>query len=145
MANVYVEARPKGRPEGSYIDDYVVEDYGDHVLGTFKTQREAINWAKTNGHAPLVARVRNLNDKKKPHHWRADFTGTILRIEPNGFGIVRFDAPVGPSANAYGVFSTTLGSTAPYQELKPGVHVVGTATPESDTRKLATVLDITLA
>jgi len=25
MANVYVEARPKGRPEGSHIDDYVVE------------------------------------------------------------------------------------------------------------------------
>jgi hypothetical protein len=26
MANVYVEARPKGRPEGSPIQDYVVED-----------------------------------------------------------------------------------------------------------------------
>ena len=24
-----------------------------------------------NGHAPLVARVRHLNDKKKPDHWRA--------------------------------------------------------------------------
>jgi len=29
MANVYVEARPKGRPEGSHIDDYVVEDHAD--------------------------------------------------------------------------------------------------------------------
>jgi hypothetical protein len=58
MANVYVEARPKGRPEGSRIDDYVVEDHADHVLGTFKTQREAIDWAKSKGHAPLVARVR---------------------------------------------------------------------------------------
>ena len=27
--NVYVEARPKGRPEGSAIDDYVVEDHAD--------------------------------------------------------------------------------------------------------------------
>ncbi len=27
MANVYVEARPKGRPEGSPITDYVVEDH----------------------------------------------------------------------------------------------------------------------
>jgi hypothetical protein len=71
MANpVYVEARPKGR-EGSPIENYVVEDHADHVLGTFKTQLEAINWAKKNGHAPHVARVRHLNDKKKPDHWRA--------------------------------------------------------------------------
>ena len=71
VANVYVEARPKGRPEGSRIDDYVVEDQADHVLDTFKTQQEAIDWAKKNGHAPLVARVRHLNDKKKPDHWRS--------------------------------------------------------------------------
>ncbi len=71
MANVYVEARPKGRPEGSPIEDYVVEDHADHVLGSFKTQTEAIYWAKENGHAPLVARVRNLSDKKTPDHWRS--------------------------------------------------------------------------
>jgi hypothetical protein len=46
MATVYIEARPKGRAEGSAIDDYVVEDHADHVLATFKTQREAIEWAK---------------------------------------------------------------------------------------------------
>ena len=33
MANVYIEARPKGRPEGSAIADFVVEDRADHVLG----------------------------------------------------------------------------------------------------------------
>jgi hypothetical protein len=71
MANVYVEARPKGRPEGSAIDDYVVEDHADHVLGTFKTQKEAIDRAKASGHHPHVARVRHLNDKKIPDHWRA--------------------------------------------------------------------------
>jgi hypothetical protein len=71
MANVYVEARPKGRQEGTHIADYVVEDHADHELGTFKTQREAIDWAKMKGHSPLVARVRHLNDKKKPDHWRA--------------------------------------------------------------------------
>jgi len=71
MANVYVEARPKGRPEGSAIQDYVVEDHADHVLGTFKTQKEAIDWAKAKGHSPLVARVRHLNDKKNPDHWRS--------------------------------------------------------------------------
>jgi hypothetical protein len=71
MPNVYVEARPKGRPEGSAIEDYVVEDHMDHVLATFKTQREAIDWSSKRGHTPLVARVRHLNDKKKPDHWRA--------------------------------------------------------------------------
>jgi len=71
MANVYVEARPKGRPHGDPIDDYVVEDHADHVLHTSKTQKEAIDWAKSQGHSPLVARVRHLNDKKKPDHWRA--------------------------------------------------------------------------
>ena len=71
MPNLYIEARPKGRSEGSQIDDYVVEDHGDRVLRTFKTQHEAIAWAKKEGHTPLVARVRDRNDKKKPDHWRA--------------------------------------------------------------------------
>lgn len=70
MANVYVEARPKGRPEGSPITDYAVEDHANGVLGTFKTQKEAIDWAKGKGHKPLVARVRHENDKAKPGHWR---------------------------------------------------------------------------
>ena len=71
MANVFIEARPKGRSEGSPIEDYVVEDHADHVLGTFRTQEEAINWAKKDGHSPLVARVRHLNDKNTPDHWRS--------------------------------------------------------------------------
>jgi len=71
MANVYVEPRHKGRVEGSRIDDYVVEDHADHALGTFKTQREAIEWARQQGHHPLVARVRHLNDKKNPDQWRS--------------------------------------------------------------------------
>ncbi len=71
MANVYIEPRPKGRREGEHIDDYVVEDHADQVLHTCKTQHEAIEWARRHGHAPLVARVRHLNDKKKPDHWRS--------------------------------------------------------------------------
>jgi len=65
MANVYIEARPKGRPEPSPIEDYVVEDHAESVLKTFKTQHEAIEWARKQGHHPLVARVRHLNDKAK--------------------------------------------------------------------------------
>ena len=37
----------------------------------FKTQDEAIAQARKDGHSPLVARVRTLNDKDKPDHWRA--------------------------------------------------------------------------
>jgi hypothetical protein len=44
---------------------------GGGILATFKTQHEAIDWARKQGHAPLVARVRHLNDKKKPDRWRA--------------------------------------------------------------------------
>jgi hypothetical protein len=71
MANVYVEARPKGRRAGDPITDYVVEDADDTVLGTFKTQHEASAWAKANKHHPLVARMRHLNNKKIPDHWRS--------------------------------------------------------------------------
>jgi hypothetical protein len=39
MAIVYVEARPKGRPEGSHIDDYVVEDHADHALAKLPRER----------------------------------------------------------------------------------------------------------
>lgn len=71
MATVYVEARPKGRQEGTAITDFVVEDHADHVLHTASTQGQAIEWAKRNNHSPHVARVRHLNDKKRPDHWRA--------------------------------------------------------------------------
>jgi hypothetical protein len=79
VAKVYVEARPKGRPEGSSIEDYVVEEHGDRVLKIFKKQEEAIGWAKSQGHSPHVARVRHLNDKKIPDHWRAIWGGSVIR------------------------------------------------------------------
>jgi hypothetical protein len=68
---VYVEARPKGRPEGSPIDGFVVEDHVDKILHTSETQKEAIEWSKRNGHRPHVARVRHMNNKRIPDHWRA--------------------------------------------------------------------------
>jgi hypothetical protein len=42
----------------------VVESHASHPLATFKTQHEAIEWAKKNGHRPHVARVRHLNDRQ---------------------------------------------------------------------------------
>ncbi|ASL12320.1 hypothetical protein U8D42_27190 (plasmid) [Mycobacterium europaeum] len=70
MGNVYVEPRPKGR-EGDAISHYVVEDHADSELHRASTQQDAIDWAKKQGHSPLVARVRHLTDKKKPDQWRA--------------------------------------------------------------------------
>jgi hypothetical protein len=67
---VFIEARPKGRQEGTAVEDYVVEKQGDRVLKTFKTQEEAIAWAQSEGPSAHIARVRHLNDKKIPDHWR---------------------------------------------------------------------------
>lgn len=65
------------------------------------------------------------------------FAGTIVRTEPGGFGIIRFDYPLGPGrANSYGIISNSTGtSTASYvsiyDRLKPGVRVSGLAEADS--------------
>ena len=70
MPSVFVEPRPKGRA-GEGITGYVVESHDGRLLGSFNTQEMAVAWAKLNGYTPLIARVRHLNDKDKPDHWRA--------------------------------------------------------------------------
>jgi hypothetical protein len=55
MAKVFIEPRPRGRPEGAAIEDFVVEEQGGRVLKTFKTQEAA----KMEGRSPNVARVRH--------------------------------------------------------------------------------------
>jgi hypothetical protein len=71
MPNVYVEPRPKGRPEGTAITDYVLEFAGDRPVDgkVYQTQAAAIDAAKALGHEPLVSRVRH-TDKGKPDQWR---------------------------------------------------------------------------
>lgn len=66
------------------------------------------------------------------------FSGVVVRVEPDGFGIVEFDKSVG--ANTHGVFSTIISSTLPFREIKPGVHVSGLA--EESDRDLAAVKTI---
>jgi hypothetical protein len=63
MSNVYVEPAPNGKYQIEFAD-------GTPTKGPFDTQKEAIDIAKKMGHHPLVARVRHLNDKKIPGHWR---------------------------------------------------------------------------
>jgi len=74
------------------------------------------------------------------------FTGEVIRTEPGGFGVIRFDNPVGPSANNYGIVSTSTGTstttTITFPDLKPGVKVFGIA--EADERQLATVTNVTI-
>lgn len=75
---------------------------------------------------------------------RHDFEGTVVRIEPGGFGVVVFDEALG--ANTHGVFSSTLSDPGiPYKALRPGTHVRGTA--EVDEHELAAIksLEVTSA
>ena len=70
MVNVYIEPRPKGRAEGSAIDEYAIETVHGEELATKQTQEEAIRWAKSLGYHPLVARVHNTS-RGNPNHWRS--------------------------------------------------------------------------
>lgn len=64
MSNVYIEPTSSGKYQIEFADR-------TPTIGPFNTQKEAIEKAKKMGHHPLVARVRHLNDKKIPDHWRS--------------------------------------------------------------------------
>jgi hypothetical protein len=71
------------------------------------------------------------------------FTGTILRIEADGFGLVKFDEPIGPHANGVGLISASTqplsfanSSTFEFR-LKAGMRVRGFAEP--DDRDVASI------
>ena len=38
------------------------------------------------------------------------FSGTVVRFEPDGFGLVQFDHPIGPSGNGFGLISNSTGT-----------------------------------
>jgi hypothetical protein len=64
MTNVFIEPAKDGGYQIEFSD-------GQPPTTGFLTQAAAIARAKELGHKPLVARVRELNDKDKPDHWRA--------------------------------------------------------------------------
>jgi len=70
MTKVFIEAGPKGGRRGALSRTMSSRRKWDRVLKTFKTQEEQITWAKSEGHSTQLARVRHLNDKKIPNHWR---------------------------------------------------------------------------
>lgn len=67
---------------------------------------------------------------------RKQFTGEVVRIEANGFGVVRFEKALG--ANTHGVFSTDLSSfDYPVDKITQGMHVEGVA--DVDERAIAAI------
>jgi hypothetical protein len=71
MSDFFIEPRPKGQPEGTPINDYIVADRGGTLLATFKNRVDAITWTRHQGHNPFIIRLRHLNDKTISDHWRA--------------------------------------------------------------------------
>lgn len=71
------------------------------------------------------------------------FYGKVVRTERDGFTVIHFDRPIGPSANNYGLISSSTGTVAaPFSELVPGTKVKGTA--ESTDRDLASIKTISV-
>lgn len=142
MPNVYVEARPKGRPEGTHIDNYVVEDHADHVLQTFKTQRDAIDWAKKNGHTPHVARVRHLTtiDRIDVAIQKAVDTSLAQSANdlPSGFPQSQQPDMVklkGEAQNAFNVISSDKLKTQTFCEMADLGNQLDRADRANDTKK----------
>jgi hypothetical protein len=65
------------------------------------------------------------------------FTGKLVRIEADGFGIIEFDAPIGPSSNTMGIVTSSTTTISPITSLVPGARVLGVA--EADERNLASI------
>jgi hypothetical protein len=74
---------------------------------------------------------------------RVKFSGEVVRIERDGFTVIHFDQPIGPSGNIYGLISSSTGTTSvPYSAITPGVKVTGIAEPSE--RDLASIKTITV-
>lgn len=77
MSNVYIEARPRAPIESAGIEHFVVEGQRGDLLQTFSTLRQAVHWARDNGHAPLVPYDEERNDKAQREQWRSAY-GIVL-------------------------------------------------------------------
>lgn len=67
MAAAYIEHR-QGK-----VSYYVIVVDGEEVHGKFSTQKDAKETACKKGYRPVhVARVRDLQDRRIPDHWRKD-------------------------------------------------------------------------
>lgn len=72
MAAAFVEFRPRSSSKDEKVSHYVIVVGGEELHGTFETQKEAKEFACKRYTEVHVARVRHLQDKKIPDHWRKD-------------------------------------------------------------------------
>ena len=72
MSAAYIEHRPKSSDPSASTTHYVIVVNGKEE-GPFSTQKAAKDKACKDGHRPVhVARVRHLQDRVQPAHWRVD-------------------------------------------------------------------------
>ena len=73
MAAAYIEHRPKSTDPKADVSHYVIVTGGAEKHGEFKTQKAAKDKACAEGYDPVhVARVRHLQDRDNPDHFRKD-------------------------------------------------------------------------
>ena len=72
MTAAFVEHRPRSTDSEAITSHYtIVVNGSDH--GVFQTQKAARDKACADGYRPVhVARVRHLQDRDQPAHWRKD-------------------------------------------------------------------------
>jgi hypothetical protein len=73
MAAAYIEHRPHASSEYAPTSHFVIIVDGRQVGRDFSTQEAAKDEACRGGYRPVhVARVRHLQDRAQPAHWRVD-------------------------------------------------------------------------
>lgn len=76
------------------------------------SKEKCLELAKAEGDSPVSAGT--------PFH---NFTGTVVRVEPDGFGVVKFDKDI--HENWWGVFSPFMSNETERLHLREGMHVSG--------------------
>jgi hypothetical protein len=72
MSAAYIEHRPRSSQESTSTSHYVIVVNGQEI-GSYSTQKDAKDAACDAKYRPVhVARVRHLQDRDQPDHWRAD-------------------------------------------------------------------------
>jgi hypothetical protein len=73
MSAAFVEHRPRSTDPQEMTRHYVIIVNGREVGGEFKTQEAAKVYACNAKYDPVhMARVRHLQDRDQPAHWRVD-------------------------------------------------------------------------
>lgn len=72
MTAAFIEHRPKSTDKDAATSHFVIVTKGEEQ-GNFSTQKAAKDKACGDGYRPVhVARVRHLQDRDQPDHWRKD-------------------------------------------------------------------------